>query len=172
MFCQFMTRIPTSDHTLALIMRFSVDCYRHEYYEVSTREFRYTMSQGVNSKRVMFSAPPEERVWLSPEAQFWPDPPLVDHHRLVHLRAFRLLPKPEVRRVALSDSFCYQLQDGRLSVDADHLRSNDILIQTNDMAVDMEQRPLKVTIIGAGIAGLTAALALRKQGHVVTVCME
>lgn len=37
------------------------------------------------------------------------------------------------------------------------------------MAVDMEQRPLKVTIIGAGIAGLTAALALRKQGHEVTV---
>lgn len=40
------------------------------------------------------------------------------------------------------------------------------------MAVDMEQRPLKVAIIGAGIAGLTAALALRKQGHVVTVCGE
>ncbi|CAD0098780.1 unnamed protein product [Aureobasidium mustum] len=37
------------------------------------------------------------------------------------------------------------------------------------MAVDIEQRPLKVTIIGAGIAGLTAALALRKQGHEVTV---
>lgn len=37
------------------------------------------------------------------------------------------------------------------------------------MAVYMEERPLKVTIIGAGIAGLTAALALRKQGHEVTV---
>ncbi|KAH0274571.1 FAD/NAD(P)-binding domain-containing protein, partial [Aureobasidium melanogenum] len=37
------------------------------------------------------------------------------------------------------------------------------------MAIDIEQRPLKVTIIGAGIAGLTAALALRKQGHEVTV---
>ncbi|KAI4727533.1 FAD/NAD(P)-binding domain-containing protein [Aureobasidium sp. EXF-10728] len=40
------------------------------------------------------------------------------------------------------------------------------------MAVDMEQRPLKATIIGAGIAGLTAALALRKQGHEVTVGEE
>ncbi|KAH0367998.1 FAD/NAD(P)-binding domain-containing protein, partial [Aureobasidium melanogenum] len=37
------------------------------------------------------------------------------------------------------------------------------------MAIGIEQRPLKVTIIGAGIAGLTAALALRKQGHEVTV---
>jgi salicylate hydroxylase len=37
------------------------------------------------------------------------------------------------------------------------------------MAINVEQRPLKVTIIGAGIAGLTAALALRKQGHEVTV---
>ncbi|KAH0403898.1 FAD/NAD(P)-binding domain-containing protein, partial [Aureobasidium melanogenum] len=37
------------------------------------------------------------------------------------------------------------------------------------MAINVEQRPLKVTVIGAGIAGLTAALALRKQGHEVTV---
>lgn len=37
------------------------------------------------------------------------------------------------------------------------------------MAVDNEARPLRVTIIGAGIAGLSAALALRKQGHEVTV---
>ena len=30
-------------------------------------------------------------------------------------------------------------------------------------------RPLKVAIVGAGIGGLSAAIALRRQGHVVDV---
>ena len=33
----------------------------------------------------------------------------------------------------------------------------------------LESRPLKVVIVGAGIGGLTTALALRQQGHEVTV---
>lgn len=32
-----------------------------------------------------------------------------------------------------------------------------------------EPRPLRIVIIGAGIGGLTAAIALRSQGHEVTV---
>lgn len=32
-----------------------------------------------------------------------------------------------------------------------------------------ESRPLKVVIFGAGIAGLSAAIFLRQQGHEVTV---
>ncbi|KAJ7784210.1 hypothetical protein B0H16DRAFT_1491713, partial [Mycena metata] len=30
-------------------------------------------------------------------------------------------------------------------------------------------RPLNITIVGAGIAGLTAAVALRKNGHLVQI---
>lgn len=38
------------------------------------------------------------------------DPPLVDHHELVHLRAFRLHPKPEVRRSGSSRAY-YKMED-------------------------------------------------------------
>lgn len=31
-------------------------------------------------------------------------------------------------------------------------------------------KPLKIVVIGAGIAGLSAAIALGKQGHEVVVC--
>jgi NADPH-dependent 2,4-dienoyl-CoA reductase/sulfur reductase-like enzyme len=31
------------------------------------------------------------------------------------------------------------------------------------------QRPLKILIVGGGMAGLTAAIALRKQGHDIRV---
>lgn len=32
-------------------------------------------------------------------------------------------------------------------------------------------KPLNVAIVGAGIGGLTTAIALRRQGHNVTVCL-
>lgn len=37
------------------------------------------------------------------------------------------------------------------------------------MTVSQESRPLQVLIVGAGIAGLTAAIALGQQGHHVVV---
>ena len=40
------------------------------------------------------------------------DPPLVDHHELVHLRAFRLYPKAEVRRGIFGLCLdCYIMED-------------------------------------------------------------
>lgn len=39
------------------------------------------------------------------------------------------------------------------------------------MTIQQRQAPLDVLIIGAGIAGLTAAIALGKQGHRVVVCV-
>jgi 2-polyprenyl-6-methoxyphenol hydroxylase-like FAD-dependent oxidoreductase len=35
-----------------------------------------------------------------------------------------------------------------------------------------ETRALKILVIGAGIGGLTAAIALRNQGHDVQVCRD
>ena len=35
-----------------------------------------------------------------------------------------------------------------------------------------QRRPLKILVVGAGIGGLVAAIALRKQGHDVEVCEE
>jgi salicylate hydroxylase len=32
-------------------------------------------------------------------------------------------------------------------------------------------QPLNISIVGAGIGGLTAAIALRKNGHNVQVCL-
>lgn len=37
------------------------------------------------------------------------------------------------------------------------------------MSIDDTPKPLQIVIIGAGIAGLSAAIALSKQGHHVTV---
>ena len=37
------------------------------------------------------------------------------------------------------------------------------------MSIDDTPAPLRIVIIGAGIAGLSAAIALSKQGHHVTV---
>lgn len=37
------------------------------------------------------------------------------------------------------------------------------------MTISQESRPLQVLIVGAGIAGLTAAIALGQQGHQVVV---
>lgn len=34
----------------------------------------------------------------------------------------------------------------------------------------VENKPLDVLVIGAGVAGLSAAIALGKQGHRVVVC--
>ena len=36
----------------------------------------------------------------------------------------------------------------------------------------ISDQPLDVLVIGAGIAGLSAAIALGKQGHRVVVCPE
>lgn len=37
---------------------------------------------------------------------------------------------------------------------------------------ETEQKGLKILIAGAGIGGLTAAIALRQQGHGVQVCVS
>jgi 2-polyprenyl-6-methoxyphenol hydroxylase-like FAD-dependent oxidoreductase len=38
------------------------------------------------------------------------------------------------------------------------------------MAEQTEKSGLRVLIVGAGIGGLTAAIALRQQGHHIEVC--
>lgn len=40
--------------------------------------------------------------------------------------------------------------------------------KSNPLVHDHEE-PLKIAIVGAGIGGLSAAIALRRQGHVIDV---
>lgn len=49
--------------------------------------------------------------------------------------------------------------------------ANGVNDHSKEQANGDASRPLNITIVGAGIGGLTAAIGLRRNGHSVSVCI-